>query len=110
MMIECLLGGGALAALIWSRNDKKTELMVESLEEIRDNILLCSRRSDYYNTLHNIVTRDLQSLHGKIKHDDKLFEMLKILQKEWKDVQDSYRVLEYRQTESGYDNSSLYYI
>jgi len=110
MMIECIIGGSALAAYIWSREDKKTELIIESLEELRDNISLCERRADSYVSLHHIVSRDLQSLQGKIPHDDKLFDMLKILQKEWKDVQDRYRMLEERRTNSSYNNSSSYYI
>jgi len=109
-MIECIVGGTALAAFIWSREDKKTELIVQSLEEVRDKISLCERRAECYVSHQQIITRDLQSLQGRIAQDDKLFDMLKVLQKEWKDIQDRHRMLEERQTNIGYENSNSYYI
>jgi chromosome segregation ATPase len=92
MMIECLIGGTAVAAYIWSREDKKTEELIESLEDLRDRIQRCSASQDSYSIHRSTVTRDIQSLQGRIHQEDKLYEMLKVLQKEWKEVQDRHSI------------------
>lgn len=110
MMIECIVGGCAIAAFILTREDKETEQHINSLQELRDKITMCGRRIECYASHRQVIGRDLQSLQGQIPHNDKLFDMLKILQREWKDVQNRYRIYEETQNSSGNGNANSYFI
>lgn len=110
MMIECLIGGSAIAAYMWSRTDKFTDNLINELERIRDMIEQCGRREDSYHIHQTLITRDLQSLQGKIPHDDKLYEMLTVLQKEWKEVQDRHRRIQDREIDASNSVQNRYYI
>jgi len=109
-MIECLIGGSALAAYMWSRSDKVTEDLIDELEKTRDLIEVCGRRSDSYHLHQAFITRDIQSLQGKISQQDKLYQMLIILQREWKEVQERHIRIQDRAIDIASSEQDSYFI
>ena len=110
MMIECILGACSIAAFMWTREGKESEQHIKNLQELRDKISMCGRRIECYASHRQAIGRDLQSLQGKIPQNDKLFDMLKILQREWKDVQNRYRIHEEKQNNLANENTNAYFI
>ena len=109
-MIECIIGGSLLAAYVWSRPDKRSDELVTELEDLRDLIGICSKKPEKFLIHQSLITRDLQSLHGRLRSDDKLYEMLKILQKEWNDLKETHRFHREREIEFTQTNSTAYYL
>ena len=99
-----------LMAYIWSRPDKKTEELVTELEDLKDLICICKEKPEKFLIHQSLITRDIQSLQERLGSDDKLYDMLKILQTEWKDLKEMHKFHREREIQSSQTSSNAYYL
>lgn len=86
-MVEIVIGSVALASYYLTRPSYNQEDVIEEIEMIRDLINECDSRIDKYYMNKDIILPRIQKLRGILSKDDKLYDMLEILLKEWNTIQ-----------------------